>query len=232
MFMINLSRKILYTALLAFVLPSCTVYTEKQSQAVSQSVYATKDSIDFGRFDLAQGYINETTRIIYPPKNRIDIKPIYDNKQPLPVRTKVSNVFSTIKHNLLKKSDEKTPVKPVSVVDDRGTIHSVVIVPERYKDDKVIVVGSADYNDLLKNKNDAAQLKKDNDNLAKQKTTTDKEIEKQSQMKDKMVNDLNKLQKELVQKNLALLWRNIIIVSLLALIAIYFYAKSNGLFFL
>jgi len=47
-----------------------------------------------------------------------------------------------------------------------------------------------------------------------------------------MINDLNKMQKEIVEKNLAILWRNIIIISLLVLIGIYFYAKSNGLFFL
>jgi uncharacterized protein YgbK (DUF1537 family) len=58
-------------------LSSCTVYTEKQSEAVSQSVYATKDSIDNARIDLAEEYINQAVKLIKPPKNRIDIQPIY-----------------------------------------------------------------------------------------------------------------------------------------------------------
>ena len=45
-----------------FIFNGCTVYTEKQTEAVSQSVYATKDSIDLARIDLAESYINETVK--------------------------------------------------------------------------------------------------------------------------------------------------------------------------
>ena len=55
----------------------CTVYTEKQSEAASQTVYATKDAIDNARIDLAEQYINEAVKLIKPPKTRINIEPIY-----------------------------------------------------------------------------------------------------------------------------------------------------------
>lgn len=68
-------------ALFAIVfLSGCTVYTEKQTEAVSQTVYATKDSIDNARIDLAEQYINETARLVKPPKNRINIQPVYTDE--------------------------------------------------------------------------------------------------------------------------------------------------------
>lgn len=216
-------------------LTGCTVYTEKQSQAVSQSVYATKDSIDTGRFDLASEYINQVTRIIYPPKSRINIKPLYDysskstntitTTEPL-TKPSLKNLFS------IPFAKPQIASKPINIIDNKGNERRVVVVPEEYKNDKVVVVGTADYDTLTKNKTINQQLQKDNENFLKEKKTTDEEITKQAKMKDKMVNDLNKLQKELIQKNLAILWRNIIIVSLLVLIGVYFYAKANGLFFL
>jgi len=129
----------------------------------------------------------------------------------------------------VKKNHKPTPT-PVAT--STPTRQRVLVVPAEYKDSKVVVVGSEEYNELLSNKKIAEQLKKDYANLGKEKKSVDEELKKQAEMKDKMVNDLNKLQKELVQKNLAILWRNIIIVSLLVLIAVYFYAKANGLFFL
>lgn len=178
---------------LCLFLNGCTVYTEKQTEAVSQSVYATKDSIDLARIDLAESYINETTKLINPPKKRIQITAIYQ--------------------------------KPISVNDSK---QRVVIVPEQYKSDKVVVVNSSEYDKLLEDKEIAAKLKKDNEVLAKAKQEFDAERTKQQEMTNKMVKDLNIMQKKLVEKDLAILWRNIIIVALLALIGGYIYLRMNS----
>jgi len=186
----------IYSAIIllsCFLLSGCTVYTEKQTEAVSQSVYATKDSIDLARIDLAESYINETTKLINPPKKRIQINAIYQ--------------------------------KPISVNDSK---QRVVIVPEQYKSDKVVVVNSSDYDKLLEDKEIAAKLKKDNEVLAKAKQEFDAERTKQQEMTNKMVKDLNIMQKKLVEKDLAILWRNIIIVALLALIGGYIYLRMNS----
>ena len=174
-------------------LSGCTVYTEKQSEAVSQSVYATKDSIDFARIDLAESYINEATKFINPPKKRIQINAIYQ--------------------------------KPISVNDSKQRI---VIVPEQYKNDKVVVVNSADYNDLLKDKEIAARLKKDNEDLTKAKEGFDKERQKQKEMSDKMIIKLNEQQKTILKQRLIILWEGIIIAVLVALIVGYIYIRMNS----
>jgi hypothetical protein len=174
-------------------LSGCTVYTEKQSEAVSQSVYATKDSIDFARIDLAESYINEATKFINPPKKRIQINAIYQ--------------------------------KPISVNDSKQRI---VIVPEQYKNDKVVVVNSTDYNDLLKDKEIAARLKKDNEDLTKAKEGFDKELQKQKEMSDKMIIKLNDQQKTILKQRLMILWEGIIIAVLVALIVGYIYIRMNS----
>jgi hypothetical protein len=176
-----------------FVLSGCTVYTEKQTEAVSQSVYATKDSIDLARIDLAESYINETVKLINPPKKRIEISAIYQ--------------------------------KPIHINDSKQRI---VIVPEQYKTDKVVVVNSTDYDNLLKDKDIAIQLKKDNELLTRARSEFDAERIKQQEMQNKMVRDLNIMQKKLLEKDLAILWRNIIIAVLLAVIGGYIYIRMNS----
>jgi hypothetical protein len=186
---------------LTLLLVSCTVYTEKQSEALSQNVYATNDSVNKGRVDLAYYYSDQTTRLVKIPKHRIQIQSVYE-------------AGDVVKNT---KQGEKT---------------QVILVPKQYQNTKVVVVDSTDYDNLLKDKAIKDQLTKDNVNLSKDKINTDKEIAKQKDMNDKMVNDLNNYKALVVKKDLAILWRNCIIIALMALIALYFYAKANGLFFL
>ena len=192
-------RKILILATL--LIASCTVYTEKQSEVVSQNVYATNDSLGKARVDLAYFYSNETTKFIKPPKHPVKINAVYQ-------------AGDVVKNS---KSAEKT---------------RVVIVPDQYRNDKVVVVGSTEYQDLLKDREIKKQLEQDNKNIIKQLDVNKDELKRQNDMRDKMVKDLTHLQSEVYKKDLAILWRNIIIISLLVLIGIYFYAKANGLFFL
>lgn len=183
---------------------SCTVYTEKQSEALSRSAYATRDSIDNARIDLASKYANETTRIVKPPKKRINIQPIY--------KKTVDAVASQSKHS------------PVIVNKQR-----VMIIPEQYKNDTVVVVSSDEYQQLLKDKEVFAQIQKDNINLIQIKKDVDEELARQLEYREKMVKDLNIMQKKLVEKDLAILKRNIIIVVLLAFIGAATYLRIKGI---
>jgi hypothetical protein len=175
-----------------FFLISCTVYTEKQTEALSRSVYATKDSIDKARIDLANVYSNETVRLVKPPKKRIEIESIYKTTQ-IPVVT-----------------SEAKPDKPIPNNKQR-----VLMVPEQYKNDTVVVVNSQEYEQLLKDKQIFQQLKKDLDNAFLFKIEIDEELTKQQEYSNKLIRDLNTMQKQLVEKDLAILKRNIVIAILL-----------------
>lgn len=203
-----------YTILLATLfLCGCTVYTEKQSEALSQTVFATKDSIDKARIDLADFYVDQASRIVKPPKKRIEINSVYKPSAP------------TTTIPVLNTSNKKTP-------EYNQSKQRIVIIPEKYKNDTVIVVSSEEYSQLLKDKQIFAQLQKDTENITEAKKVVDEELIKQMQYADKMVQDLNIMQKKLVEKDLAILQRNIVIVVLSSLIGIGIYLRfKGGMFF-
>ena len=194
----------LLATLVVLLLPSCTVYTEKQSEALSRTVYATKDSIDAARIDLADVYIKEAARIVKPPKTKIEVRPV--------IKKTIDVLASDSKHN----------VRPV-------TSKRAVIVPNQYKNDTVVVIGTEEYERLLKDKEIFAQIEKDNARLTETKTLVDQELIRQAEYNDKMVKDLNMMQKKLVEKDLAILQRNIVIISLVVAIAGGIYLRMKGI---
>jgi len=185
--------------LTALFIAGCTVYTEKQSEAVSQNVYATNDSLGKARVDLAYFYSNETTKFIKPPKHPIKISSIYE-------------------------------AKDVAKNSPAGDRTRVVIVPDAYKSDKVVVVGSSEYQTLLKDRETKKILEQDNKNKELQLQANNKELTKQKEMQDKMVKDLNYYQKEVYRLRLKCLWLSIVIGGLLVLIGGYIYLRMNKLF--
>jgi len=189
---------------LIFIFSGCTVYTEKQSEALSRVVYATKDSLESARIDLADKYSTESTRLLKPPKNRIDVKAVY--------RKNIDNITS---------SSKATP----TVINKQR----VIVVPEKYKNDTLVVVSSEEYQQLLKDKETFAQIEKDNAQLIETKNVVDQELIRQMEYNDKMVRDLNLMQRKLVEKDLAILQRNIIIVTLLGSIAVGIYLRIKGI---
>jgi hypothetical protein len=190
-------KKLLLTAI--FLIAGCTVYTEKQSEAVSQNVYAANDSLGKARVDLAYFYSNETTKFIKPPKHPIKISAIYEAGQ------------------VVKDSKNASRTR-------------VVIVPDQYRNDKVVVVNSKEYQDLLKDREIKKQLESDNKNMNNQLQVNQKELTKQQEMNNTMVKDLNYYQKEVYKLRLKCLWLSITIVGLLVLIAGYIYVRMNSLF--
>lgn len=194
-------------AAIIFCLTSCTVYTEKQSEALSRVVYASKDSMDAARIDLADRYVTETTRIVRPPKNRIHIDSVYKK-----IDHHINTVSSNSKHDPVPVSKQRT-----------------VIIPEKYRNDTVIVVNTEEYNQLLKDKETFIQIQKDTIDLLDAKKQVDAELIRQMDNRDKMINDLNTMQKKLVEKDLAILQRNIIILGLLAAIGGATYLRIKGI---
>ena len=194
-------------AAIIFCLTSCTVYTEKQSEALSRVVYASKDSMDAARIDLADRYVTETTRIVRPPKNRIPIDSVYKK-----IDHHINTVSSNSKHNPVPVSKQRT-----------------VIIPEKYRNDTVIVVNTEEYSQLLKDKEIFIQIQKDTIDLLDAKKQVDAELIRQMDNRDKMINDLNTMQKKLVEKDLAILQRNIIILGLLAAIGGATYLRIKGI---
>jgi hypothetical protein len=197
--------KFVCITVISFFLLSCTIYTEKQSQALSRAVYATKDSLENARLDLADVYSTETTRIVKPPKERIKIEGIY-------------------KKNIDIITIDNKPNSPTPKNKQR-----VLIIPEKYKNDSVVVINSEEYQNLLKDKEIYQQLEQDYNLLTSFKKEVDDELIKQKEYTEKMIKDLNIMQKKLVEKDLAILKRNIAIVILVLMIGGGIYLRIKGI---
>ena len=204
----KISTKVALICLLLLFSQSCTIYTEKQSEALSEVVYASKDSMEAARIDLADKYVTETTRLVRPPKNRIKIESVFQKS----VQQHIETIGS---------SSNKEPI-PVNK-------QRMVIIPEKYRADTVVVVSTEEYQRLLKDKETFAQIQRDNEGLAEAKRTVDNELIRQMENRDKMVSDLNIMQKKLVEKDLAILQRNIVITLLLAAMAGATYLRIKGI---
>lgn len=197
--MITITRIFLLWALLFGATSCMTVYTEKQSEALSRVVYATKDSLDSARIDLADSYSTEATRIVRPPKERITIQTVY--KKPSAIIVSGGNSSS----------------------------QRVVVIPSKYKDDIVVVVSSAEYEELLKDKEAFEAFKIDHELLVKAKQEVDNELIQQAEHRDQMVKDLNSMQKKLVELKLSLLKHRLIILGLSVAIAAGIYLRMKGI---
>jgi hypothetical protein len=193
--------KFISLILFPIIFSSCTMYTEKRSEALSQAVVATSDSIDAARFDLAEHYSKEAVKLAKPPKKKIQIEPI--------ITTKTFDSINNI------SNDEKKPVMRL-------------VVPETLRHTELLIENSNEWNELLKIKEFSKQIERDKKNLLVLKSNVDKELQKQNEMKNKMVADLNKMQKELIKKDLAIIRRNIVIVTLIVLIGAGLYLRIKG----
>jgi hypothetical protein len=209
------------------ILTSCTIYTEKRSEALSQAVFATSDSIDVARIDLAEKYSKEAEKLAYPPKNRIKILPILTKDT---VKHEIKNeniVVKNTSNDKISSSVVKTAEKTNGKIEEQTILR--LVIPEKLKHSKLLIENSEEWLELIKNKEFSEQLKVDYQNLNKLKNDIEKELQKQQEMNNQIIKDLNKMQKQLVEKDLAILKRNIIIVLLLATIGGATYLRIKGI---
>lgn len=191
--------KFLFALLLCVLVASCTVYTEKQSEALSQTIYLADDSFELGRFDVTDTALDQAVRIVKPPKQRVEV------------------------------SGLDKPTKPIVSSNSTEQRNRVVVVPSRFKGMEVIVVGSKEYEDLIKDQKNLIQLRAEHERLTKLKQTVDEELQKQKRMNDEMVIQLNKYKEEVLAKSLVILKLQIALVVLIALMGAGVYLRIKGI---
>lgn len=218
-------KKILIVFLI--LLCGCTVYTEKRSESLSQSVYATADSIRNARFDKAGEYADQAKRLAFPPKKPIKIDPIITKNF-----KKIESINGTSiikKNNNSTNTSIKSNIITTTNVDESEETVLRLVVPEYLKHAKLLIENSEEWNELLKIKKYKDQLEQDNINLKQLASNVDQELQKQLQYNNKIIQDLNTLQKQLVEKNLHILKLYIVIISLIVSIAGGIYLRIKGI---
>ena len=253
-------RNIIICLCAALALTSCTVYTEKRSEALSQAVFATADSVDAARFDLADSYSKEATKLANPPKVRVKIDPIYTKgvkhpkqKTVLPTTPTVSSAKADIIdedcsgsapidkpvylecsskffHRNAAPTPTPVPVPKVSVNVDNEENVLRLVVPEKFRDAELLIEGSSEWTDLLQTKEFYKKLQVDHANLQKVTDSVNAEVVKQKQMSDKMVIALNELQKKCIAKDLRILQLTVALVSFGLFFLLCAYLRIKGVF--
>jgi hypothetical protein len=194
--------KLIFLAMLSLTfLTGCatkTRYVERQSEELSQAVYGTKDSIEVARIDLAERYIKQASRLVAPPKNRAKIEAIVKSKN--------------------EKETER-----------------VLILPNSNKNDKVVFVDSPEYLELTKDSRIAQQLKMELQNWQLYTKEVDRKLTEQYEIQNEMIVKIQDLEKQvlekdkkLLRKDIAILWRNIMIVSLIGVMGVGVYLRIKG----
>jgi hypothetical protein len=209
----NCQKKILLAFLLFVFLPSCTIYTEKQSEALSRSVYLADDSFELGRFDVTDSALDQAVRVVKPPKERQNIQAVVKS---VPGQSK-------------KVGDVMPKIGAINDPTINPNLNNILVVPERFRGQDVVVVNSQEYNELLKDKRIFDQLKKDYNNLTILKKDVDDELSRQHLNINKMVIDLNKLQQEVIKKRLLILKLYILIAFLILVITGGVYLRMKGI---
>lgn len=186
----NLIRIFLFCCTMLSLTSCFTVFSQKQTEQLSRVVYATRDSIEASRIDLADSYSQETTRLVSPPKQKILIETIVDTK----------------------------------------TKKRMAIVPDKYKNTEVIVVGSVRYDELLKDAETANQLKQDYNNLENEKQKVDEELRKKEALIAEMTVQVNTLNIKLSETSKALLKYKFVLLGTGVFVLFYFYVKLKNIF--
>ena len=158
----------------------------------------------------------------------------YIEKQSEPLKQAVYGVSDSLKEARIDLawfySNETTklvgpPVKRLSIKPLYETTSStnsvgerILVVPEELKHTKVVLIGSSEYQELLKNKETAQQIAEE---LKSQKEIT-RVVDKQRQVNEqnqlKLIDDYNKARLTIQKKDAAIWFRNFAILGLLTII--------------
>ena len=196
---------------------------------MSQAVYAAAESIKNARFDKAGPYAEQAKRLAYAPKKQIAVPPIITS---IPRKVEVTNDSMNAKNgssNVATGSKINiSAIKASSVTEEDEQVLRLVI-PESLKHAKLLIENSDEWNELLKTKKFKEQLEVDNANLQQLMSDIDAELQKQLKYNNQMVIDLNNMQKKLIEKDLAILQRNVVIIGLLLAIGGATYLRIKGI---
>ena len=139
-------------------------------------------------------------------------------------RVDLADRYTTELIKLIIPPKERILIEPI-VKDGKR----IAIIPEKYKDNSVVVVGSKEWDELKKIKSIADQLVNENKTLLEVIDTLENELRDQKQLTNEIIAKNNELTLE-NNKLTAKVWRkNAYIIGLLIAISAYIYARFNKL---
>lgn len=123
-------RNIFLISCVGLTLVGCATGQQKFDEAISTGVYAQRDSIKAGRFDLVKQYNDKLVRVVPPPKHPIKIQQFTVKPQKVSISEKI----------LPKKNPISAP---------KNSPGNYVILPPGFENQAVIVENSPQYLQIL-----------------------------------------------------------------------------------
>lgn len=103
----------------------------------------------------------------------------------------------------------------------------IAVIPDKYKDDNVIVVGTEDWANLIKIKDVVVQLAQDKTNLNAQVLSIREELIEQQKLKEQLAADNVDLQIKNTEANGRIFKLRAYLIGIVTLIIIYVYLKTK-----
>ena len=137
-------------------------------------------------------------------------------------RIDLADKYASALELLVTPPEKRIEIKPIYKDGNR-----VAVIPEKYRADNVVVVGTLEWSNLLKVKEVASQLALDVTNLNGELEKVREELIQQQQIKQNLAETNIKLTEENQKARAALFKRTAYLVGLLGLIGIYIYLKIS-----
>lgn len=137
-------------------------------------------------------------------------------------RIDLADKYASALELLVTPPEKRIEIKPIYKDGNR-----VAVIPEKYRADNVVVVGTLEWSNLLKVKEVASQLALDVTNLNGELEKVREELIHQQQIKQNLAESNIKLTEENQKAHAALFKRTAYLVGLLSLIGIYIYLKIS-----
>lgn len=155
----------------------------------------------------------KTSTVITAPSSEIAVTATAIRDSFDSARIDLADNYSNALTQLIIPPSKRIQIEPIYKNGKR-----VAIIPDKYREDNVVIVGTNDWNDLVKIKEVVTQLNADKTNLHTQILNIREELNKQQEIKEKLAADNNTLQiqiKDVKSSNFKLhvyLWGMVLVI--------------------
>lgn len=166
----------------------------------------------------------ELSRAVYATKDSLDYS-----------RLDLAEKYAVESSKLVNPPKNRIQIQPI-VKNTNNSTEKVLIIPHSKRKDKIIFTETEEYEQLMKDVRISEQMKKDIENWELYSKEVDRKLTEQYLVNNEMIVKIQDLEKQLLTKNnlilkkdLAILWRNIMIISLIGTMGVGVYLRIKGI---
>ena len=158
--------------------------------------------------------------ISYSPEVTTTVAAIKDSFDA--ARIDLANSYTEALSMLVTPPEKRIQIEPIYKDGKR-----IAVIPDKYKDSNVVIVGTEDWSNLVKTKDIVLQLANDKTNLNTQILSIQEELIEQQKIKQQLAEDNVNLQIKNTEANSSIFRLRAYMIGLISLILVYIYLKTK-----